>query len=196
MSEKELWGIISVTLAIIAYAPYFRSLFKREIKPHMFSWFVWGSCHAVAFIGPYTRGAGAGAWSSAFTAVACLSIAGLSFFWGERHITKGDWISFIMALAIIPLWYFTNDPLGAVILALAISYLGCYPTARKSYKAPYTENIFMWIVGALRYLVSIFAIEHYSVVTVFYTLGMFFMNSFIISLLVWRRRMQPELISR
>jgi len=195
MLDKEVLGVISVVLAIIAYAPYFRSLFKREIKPHMFSWFVWGTCHAVAFIGPYTRGAGAGTWSSAFTSIICLSIAGLSFFWGERHITKGDWISFIMAMAIIPVWYLTNDPLGAVILALLISYFGCYPTARKSYAAPYSENIFMWIVGALRYFVSIFAIEHYSVVAVFYTLGMFFMNCFIISLLVLRRRVLPKLAS-
>ena len=195
MSQKELLGILSVALALIAYAPYFRTIFKRQTKPHMFSWIVWGSCHAVAFLGPYTRGAGAGTWSSAITALICFSVAGLSFKFGEKHITKSDWVSFVMALAIIPVWYLTNDPLGAVVLALLISYLGCYPTMRKSFSAPYTENIFTWIVGALRYLVSLFAIEQYSVVAVFYTLGMFFMNDAVILLLVLRRRVVPKVIS-
>jgi hypothetical protein len=190
MSDKDTWGIVSLVLTIIAFAPYFRSIFKGETKPHMFTWFVGGSCHAVNFIGTYIRGAGAGSWSSGFTALICFAIAVLSFSRGEKNITKSDWVAFIFALAIIPVWYLTKDPLGAVILALLINYLGCYPTARKSYKAPHSENIFTWIVGALRYLISIFAVEQYSIVTVVYTLGMFFANSVIIALLVWRRRAQ------
>jgi hypothetical protein len=135
-------------------------------------------------------GAGAGTWGSGFTAVNCLVLAGFGYFLGEKNITKGDWISLILSLGIIPIWAFTRDPLGAVILALVIDIIGCYPTVRKSYTAPYTENVFTWSVNSIRFLFSFFAIEQYSLVAVIFPLGIFLINSSITLLLVIRRRVQ------
>ncbi|MFA4995436.1 MAG: hypothetical protein WC521_09080 [Bdellovibrionales bacterium] len=195
MLDKEVLGAISVLLVVIAYIPYYRSLFKGTTKPHIFSWVIFGSCHAVGFIGPYLRGAGAGSWSSAITSVNCFVIAALAFSRGEKSITKSDWVSFILALFIIPVWYLTKDPLGAVLLALLIFSLGIYPTARKSVVDPYSENIFTWAVGSVRYLISFLAVEHYLIVTSVFQLGTFFMNTIVVILLVWCRYKQSKPIS-
>lgn len=172
--------------------PYFRSIFKRQTKPHMFSWIVWGIVNAIAFAGQFSRGAGAGSWAAGFTAFVCIAVAGLSIVLGEKHITKSDWIAFIAALAAIPSWYFTDDPLGAVILATLINVVGCYPTLRKSYVHPYEENVFTWSINGVRSLISFLAIEHYSLVTMVFTLALLFTNGGIALLLVWRRRVQPR----
>jgi hypothetical protein len=38
---KELIGIVSASLAFVAYVPYFRDIFKVKTKPHPYSWFIW-----------------------------------------------------------------------------------------------------------------------------------------------------------
>lgn len=155
----------------------------------MFSWIIWAIVNGVAFIGPYNRGAGAGSWVAGFTALLCVTIAVLCVFYGEKRIVKSDWLAFIVALATIPLWYFTHDPLGALILAILIDVAGCYPTVRKSYINPYEENVFTWSISGMRSLVSFFAIEQYSLVTMIFPLAMLFTNGGIALLLVWRRFM-------
>ena len=190
MSNKELLGLISVALTVFAYVPYFRSIFKGQTKPHMFSWIVWGIVNAIAFAGQFSRGAGPGSWAAGFTALVCVAVAGLSIVSGEKRITKGDWIAFIGALAAMPLWYFTDDPLGAVILATLINVVGCYPTLRKSYDHPYEENVFTWSVNGVRALISLLAIERYSLVTMIFPSAWLFTNGGIALLLVWRRRAQ------
>jgi hypothetical protein len=153
----------------------------------MFSWIVWAIVHAIAFWGPYSRGAGAGSWVAGFTAIVCSAIAVLSIFLGEKQITKSDWVAFIASLMIIPLWCITHDPLESLILAILIDVIGCYPTARKSYTNPHEENIFTWSINGLRSLISLFAIEKYSIVTIIFPVAMLFTNGGIALLLVWRR---------
>lgn len=187
MFDKEFLGYLSITLTLIGYAPYFRSILKRQTKPHMFSWIVWALVNGIAFIGPYTRGAGAGAWVAGVTALLCLAIAALCVPYGDKRITKSDWIAFTAALAAIPLWILTEDPLSALILAIFIDVAGCYPTVRKSYINPYEENLFTWSMSAVRSLVSLFAIEQYSLVTTIFPLVMVFTNGGIALLLIGRR---------
>lgn len=194
MLDKELLGCLSIALTVIGYAPYFWSIFKGQTKPHMFSWVIWTIVNGVAFIGPYSRGAGAGSWVAGFTALLCVTIAVLSLRYGEKRIVKSDWIALIVALAMIPLWCFTHDPLGALILAILIDVAGCYPTVRKSYINPYAENLFTWSISGVRSLVSFFAIEQYSLVTMIFPLAMLFTNGGIALLLVWRRFIHKQVI--
>jgi len=188
MFDKQFLGSISVALTLLGYAPYFRSILKRKTKPHMFSWIVWGIVNAIACAGQFSRGAGAGSWVAGLTAFLCILIAGLSTTYGEKNITKSDWVAFIVALTAIPLWRFTNDPLGAVILATLIDVVGCYPTIRKSYTKPHEENAFIWSIAALRSFISFFAIEHYSLVTTFFPITMIFTNGGLAALVLWRRQ--------
>jgi hypothetical protein len=185
--EKNLLGAISVALVLLGYASYFRSIFLRCTKPHMFSWIVWGLSDLVAFSGQLVSGSGAGSWSTATTCVLCLTIAGLSFSHGEKNITKGDWIAFIVALSAIPLWYFTKDPTGSIALAAFVDITGIYPTVRKSYGDPYGENLFAWTLHAARSVIVILAIEHYSVATIIYPFAILVSTGGLSIMLAWRR---------
>ena len=187
MLSKEFLGILSVVLTLVGYASYFWSILKQKTKPHMFSWLVGGIVNGIAFFGQYSRGAGAGSWTTGATALICFVIFGLSTVWGEWNITRSDWAAFIGALAAIPLWYFTSDPLGAIILAILIDAMGLYPTLRKSYSKPYEEDLFAWAITTFRSLISLFALERYSLVTVIFPLAMAVLNGAVAFMLVWRR---------
>ena len=100
----ELWGVFSITLAVIAYVPYIRSIFEGKTRPHVFTWVIWMLLTIIAFSIQMTQGAGAGAWATGVTGVLCVVIFLASLRHGETHITRSDWLTFIAALLAIPIW--------------------------------------------------------------------------------------------
>lgn len=187
MIDKELIGLLAVALTFAGYIPYFWSILKRSTTPHMFSWVIWGTVNGIVFVGQYSAGGGAGSWVAGTTSVLCFLIVALCFRYGEKNIKKSDWIALIAAFLAIPLWYFTKNPLWAVILATMIDVVGCYPTARKSFNNPYNENLMSWAIAALRSFISFFALEAYSLTTVIFPIAMIFTNGGMAAMLAWRR---------
>ncbi len=43
MFYKELLSAAAILLTFIAFFPYIRSIIKGTIKPHVFSWVIWGT---------------------------------------------------------------------------------------------------------------------------------------------------------
>lgn len=186
-TEKEVIGAISVLLNLVGYGAYLYTIIKGKTRPHVFSWIIWGIVNGIVFLGQHVDGAGPGAWVAGTTALICFIIVLLSLRQGDKHIVRSDWIAFIGAMATIPVWYFTKDPLGAVVLATVIDVLGCYPTFRKCWNRPQDENLFMWSVAAIRSFLSFFAIENYTWVTALFPVAMVFTNGGGACLIAWRR---------
>lgn len=186
-SSKEIIGVLSVLLTLVAYGVYFYTLLQGKTRPHVFSWIVWGIVNGIVFFGQHVDGAGAGSWVAGITSILCFAIVVLGLRQGDKNITRTDWVAFIAALSTIPVWYFTKDPLWAVVLATVIDVLGCYPTFRKSWHRPYDENLFTWSISALRSLLSFFAIENYTWVTALFPIAMIFTNGGGACLLIYRR---------
>jgi len=140
--------------------------------------------------------AGAGSWATGLSAAFCLDIGILALFRGEKHITRGDWIAFLTTFLAIPLWVVTSDLLWSVLLVTGIDAIAYYPIFRKSYAKPDEELAFKYVLTVIRYLLSLLAIEHYTVVTSVYQLVSIFMEVGIVAMLLWRRavlnKMAPE----
>src|SRR5882672_7911387 len=116
MSNKELVGLVSALLSVVTFVPYICSIVKGKTKPHLFTWIVWFLATSIVAAAQYSKNAGPGVWTTIFSCFDCLAVIVLALRWGERHITKSDWITFFGALLAIPLWYATDDPLWSVIL--------------------------------------------------------------------------------
>src|SRR5882724_13674059 len=92
MTLRDIFGLLSLTLAVVSYVPYVRSIFVSNTKPHAFTWLVWGTVMAIAFVAQLSDRAGAGSWATGLSAAFCLGIGIIALFRGEKHITRGDWI--------------------------------------------------------------------------------------------------------
>lgn len=176
-----------MAISTIGYGIYIRSTLKKQTKPHLFSWAVWTVLMFIVFFAQLSKGGGAGAWVTGFSAAACLIIAGLAVTYGERNITKSDWFAFVGAIIIIPVWYFTQDPLWAVILATAVDAMAYYPTFRKSYLKPYEENFMTYSIDISKWIVALFALGHYSATTMLYPVFLLLANSALVSMILWQR---------
>ena len=187
MLSKEIFGYISVAMAVIGYLPYICTVLQKRTKPHVFSWVIWGTVSAIIYCAQDSVNAGAGDWAMGFTALTCFFIAGLALFYGEKKITRSDWISFVGALTAIPVWYVTQNPLGAVIMATIIDTAAYYPTFRKSYFKPYEENLVVYCSTVVKFIFALLALDHYSLVTVLSPTFIIFVESAFIMMVLWRR---------
>lgn len=188
MHYKELLSAIALAITFIAFYPYIRAILQGSIRPHVFSWIIWGTTTFVVFLAQLEAKAGVGAWPIGISGVITIFIAILAFAKrGDITITKTDWIFFIFAMSSIPLWYFTSDPLWAVIILTSVDALGFGPTIRKVYSQPYSESLIFFTLFASRNLIVIMALENYSVTTVLFPAVIATACIFLITLITYRR---------
>lgn len=120
VTPEGVFGFLSLLLSVASYVPYIRSILVANTKPHAFTWLVWGTVMAIAFVAQLSDRAGAGSWATGLSAAFCLAIAIIALFRGEKHITRGDRIAFLATFLAIPLWVVTSDPLWSVLLVTGI----------------------------------------------------------------------------
>lgn len=186
-ADISLIGIIGLIIAIVSYIPYFRDIFRGKTKPHPFSWLVWGVVSSVAFFAQIVSGGGIGAWTTGITAIACISIAILAVYLGERRISRLDIVCFLGAIGGIVLWQLTGSPLNAVIVVLIVHILGFIPTVKKAYTFPQEETISSYVLSLVKWGLGLLALSSFNLTTVLFPAGVFIMNLLFVVLLVYRR---------
>ena len=166
---KEFLSAIAIILTFIAFIPYIRSILQDKTKPHAFSWIIWASVTFIVFLAQLADKGGVGAWPIGVSGVITLYVAILAYLKKSDHmITKIDWLFFIIAMASLPFWYFTSNPLWAVVILTAVDILGFAPTFRKAYRYPYEEQLTFFVLITSRNLIVIMALEHYSLTTILF----------------------------
>jgi hypothetical protein len=187
LSEKEILDFVSIITCAAGYIIYVWIIFSGKIKPHMFSWVIWTITEATAFAAQFSHGAGPGSWASGATTTACLIIAILSFVRGEKNMAREDCVYFLVALSAIPLWYITKTPLYALLLIISMDLIAFCLTAKKSWRKPWEENVTLYVVSGLRCLISLFAMENISLVTMIYPAALTVANNAVAAVVLYRR---------
>lgn len=187
----ELFGFISAALAVIAYPPYFFSTLKGKTRPHAFSWVLWTLLTWVAFAIQVEGGAGPGAWSTGITGFCTTLIAVVSLKFGEKNITRSDWVAFVAGLCAIPLWIWTKDPTASAILVTIIDLFGFYPTYRKSWHRPHEEMMRTHALSLAKHAVSLPALVVISIPTALYPAALLLANVGLVGM-IWMRRLKAE----
>ncbi|OGY94501.1 MAG: hypothetical protein A2406_04315 [Candidatus Komeilibacteria bacterium RIFOXYC1_FULL_37_11] len=189
MDFKLIFGLLATILSIFAFLPYIRDIFKNKTKPHLYSWLVWSIIQSVGVLAMIKGGAEFGSWGLAIGCLFCILIFFLSFKYGTKNITKIDTILLLATLITIVIWLREEDPLWSVILITIIDLLGFIPTYRKTYLAPDTETLDIYVLDVFSYGAAIVAIASYSLATTLYV-GSLVLTNLVMVIIVLRRRSQ------
>lgn len=166
---KELLSAAGIALTFIAFLPYIRSISQGVTKPHVFSWIIWGSVTFVVFLAQLADKGGVGAWPIGVSGIITLYVAVLAYRKeSDSSITRSDWLFLILAMTSLPLWYLTADPLWAVVILTTIDVIGFAPTFRKAYSRPFEEQLTFFALITVRNIISIIALQHYSLTTILF----------------------------
>ena len=186
---KLIFSGLAIVITFMAFIPYIRGILQGRIKPHLFSWLIWGMTTLIVFFAQLDADGGTGAWPIGVSGVITIYIAFLSYVKrGDISITRLDRLFFSAALLSIPCWYFTSNPMWAVILLTTIDLLGFGPTIRKAYDHPYEESLLFIFMFFLRNTFALLALESYSLTTMLFPLSICVVCLFLCTLISYRRR--------
>jgi hypothetical protein len=188
MDYHNIAGVVAVVCTLAANAIYIRDTLRGKTRPHLFTWLVWAIVSGVAAVLAFVGGAFVSAAILGNAGFWCFVTSLLALRYGERDITQSDWAMFLSALAIIPCWAITKEPLVAAVLASAIDIFGYGPTFRKAWHKPQEENLKAFSIDSVLWTFSLFAVSPYTLATGLYPTVIFLMNAALVLMLILRRR--------
>ena len=172
MISKEFLSAVAIALTFVAFFPYIRSIIQGKTKPHVFSWVIWSSATFVVFLAQLADKGGVGAWPIGMSGIITMYVAFLAYIKkSDITITRTDYLFFFVAMTSLPFWYLTSDPLWAVLILTTVDLIGFGPTFRKAYAHPFEEKLTFFVIITVRNIVSITALENYSLTTVVFPLA-------------------------
>lgn len=181
MIETYFLGVISQFILAISIVPYVISIFRGTVKPNRISWFIW-SIIGFAFwlITPPT----ADEATKMLTVIFMINptiIFILTIFKGKNIKPDNlEKFSLIIGISSILVWYLFKDSSGVFPITIAIFADLCalIPTLRFVFRTPDEETPLTWIFFFLGSLITVFAIENYTLesilLPVYMTIGSFF----------------------
>lgn len=179
-------GILTIIIAVCSYGLYFRDMFRGATKPHGLTWLIWAVLNGLMWYQQVQLGAGPGAWVTAVAATANLLICISAFVYGERTITRFDWLCGGLALVAISAWL--NNPQGitSTILACLVFIIGLIPTFMKSLRNAAEETAATFALNGLKFFIALFALQVFSPATALYPFVLFIVNGSFALFLVGR----------
>lgn len=192
MSSYLLFWILGILLGLTAYVSYFRAIFQKETKPHLYTWILWWTLASMAAIVAVKNHAGWGILVPCLMALCNATIAFLALKYGETKLTKKDMFLLTCAGLTMLLWWTTQDDLLAIILVVTIDMIGFYFTWKKCYYRPYEENITSYIIWTVELGCAFLAIEHLTLINWFYSGFLAVIEWFFVVFLIWRRKVTKK----
>ena len=186
---KELLSAAAIVLTFAIFIPYIRSIRSGLTKPHAFSWVIWALGTFVVFLAQLAASGGPGAWPIGVSGLITAYIAVLAYSKrSDTAITRSDWVFLVVALTALPCWFLTSDPLWAVLILTGVDLAGFGPTFRSAYFRPHDERIGFYSLAAVRNVLSILALESYSLTTVLFPAAVGIACLVFVAMVAYRRR--------
>ncbi|KWH43674.1 hypothetical protein DF107_10620 [Burkholderia stagnalis] len=184
----SIFGVVGSAVSLLAAIPYGLAIFRRAVRPHLFTWLIWSVVTAIAAAGQWAAGAGPSAWCTAAIAATCFLTFVASIFRGERGWTLSDWVFLGAALSAIPVWVLTKDPTASICLVTLIELAGLGPTVRKTFRDPWSESLVYFALCVVKYALAVLALRTWSVAVAFYPIVNIAASIGVCMLMIVRRR--------
>lgn len=184
---KNILGIIASILVLVGPVLYLRGVFANRVKPHAFTWLVWGATLATGFGIQVAAHAGAGAWSTGVGAISCGIIFLLALKKSDSTFSTFDWACLIGAGLSFTFWRIVHQPTIAAILLSLTDVLGFLPTFQKGYRLPFEDGITPFTYGGIGTVCAIAALGQFSLATWLYPVTMVVGNTAFVAMILYRR---------
>ena len=173
----EILGYVSGILIFLTAVPYIRDIRLGKTKPHRTSWFIWVILSLIALFTQLAKGGTFSLLLPAGDALAALIIFLFSIKRGVGGFATKDILALIGAIIGLILWYFTGNPVLALVIIMAVDFLGAILTILKAYKHPETETLVTWSLAGFAGLLAVLSVGKMNSVLLAYPLYICLINS-------------------
>lgn len=187
MDLKLILGTVSFLIPIIGIVPYIVNIVKGKTVAHVYTWLIWAILQTISVVAQIRNGAGFGAAYGAAGVLVCYSVVFLSLKNGLKQIKKFDTFCLILALASMMVYVGLKNPLLAVIMATSTNFIGFLPTLRKTFVDPSSETVSAYLSGGIGALLSILALQNYSIITTLYLMNIILTDVVLVGIILFKK---------
>ncbi len=193
---KNALAIIGAITAILSGLPYMIDVVKGKSKPNIVSWFTWTLLTAVATAAAFAEHAPKAALLTLGSTISTGMVVLLGLKYGTAKLSRFD--AFCQGGAIIGLilWLMFNSPAVAIIITMIIDFIAAMPTIRHGWLKPGEET---WQTFALSGVAAAFvfaSLVTYTFANLAFPIYLFFANSLIVAVIIYRRKQKGISLSR
>lgn len=190
MESKAIFGILSAIFTLFGAIFYLRSIYRKEINPHILSWIGWAF---ITMIGATAMLDSGSTWSVLFVisnSLSCISVALYSIYKrvGTWSTTIYDYVFFGFGILGIILWQTFDAPLLAIVLSVLADLFFAVPTLVKVYKNPKSENAKSWIPYCIAGIFGLLSMKTFSSTEVLYPIYIFTLNFMVLGIVLFKDR--------
>ncbi|HEY7145913.1 MAG TPA: hypothetical protein VH637_16860 [Streptosporangiaceae bacterium] len=155
-------GLLASVVGIASYIPYVRSIIrpsqgKPVTRPDRAAWIIWTAEYGLLFAAQLAKKAGSADWLVGTQFACVLTICLLTSRYGVGAIGRWQLTLFGFVTFSLVLWWLTNNPTLAIVLALVVEWSGAILVLRKEYLLPGTESRLSWGLASIAGFIDLWA---------------------------------------
>lgn len=181
-------GLISGVLPMLGVFPYVKDILKHQTKPHRGSFLIWVVLGSIAFFTQLAKGATWSLFLPASDTAATFIIFILALRYGVGGLNRRDIAGLALAGVGLILWYFTKDPLVALLIAIGVDAVGTVLTLIKTWEDPSSETFSSWLLAALGGGFAALAVGKLSFALLVYPIYIFIANGAVDAVILLKRQ--------
>ena len=191
MNWYEIAALVSGALTIIAFFPYVWDIFKGTTRPNAISWGLWTLIHIIFISAQLSAGASFSIVLpfGEFFGVALVTVLGLVGY-GYKKYGLLDIVCLVCCLAAIVLWLLTNNPILALVLAIAADFCATIPTLKKAYFDPTSETMSAYILVIVAAVFAGLSSTLFNFANLAWPVYIFFINTLVVVFILLGRRLK------
>lgn len=190
---NENFIFLGTGISILAMLSYLRDTLRGKTKPNRVTWGFWASVPMLAFFAQLEQGVGLQALTTFMFAfnpllIFCASFVNKNAYW---RLGKLDYICGGIALAGLVLWLLTGEGILAIIFSIGADFVASFPTMRKAFIEPETENANPFLAAILVSFITLLTIQTWTVAYFAFPLYILLNNAILYPLI--RFKLGPKL---
>jgi hypothetical protein len=191
MDWRTALGIAAGIITLVSILPYIVDILRGLTRPNLVTWWLWTLNGGILAFAQYTAGA---SWTLVVVVAATIStamVAVLAVPFGQRDYGLFDAVCLVMALTALGGWWWTKDPLAAIVLAVVAEIFAVSPTIAKIWHAPETETPSTFWLTAFATILSMIASTKFDLANLLFPVYFIAVNTLIAVMATrGRRRMR------
>jgi hypothetical protein len=179
-------GILAAVVGTAASIPYILSIRAGKTKPDKTSWLIWTAVGLLMFASYWSVGARDTVWITLPVGIA--AIAAFSLKYGVGGWSVFDRACALAAFAGLLLWWLSGLAITALALAMVADIIGYFPTIKKTWDKPNSEDRLTWGMYLLAAVFNFLAINSWTPEIAIYPTYILVFNALVFWLAVRKSR--------
>lgn len=184
--DKHIFAFLASAIAIYTELRYIYTIIKRKTVPIFSSWFLMAMSMTFVFFSSLKAWGGISIMLIWVLAILHIIETILSFKYWVFKLRKLDKSLISISIFSLVIWYFTDNPIYAILINTFIDTSWLILIWTKLFKFPWTEDKQAWILSALMYWIDILAISDFTFANSFFVC-LNFVECSLIAILSYRR---------